>query len=231
MDGVVGLGPLEQRSTADLIADRIRARIVDGRLVPGSQLGEAQLAGQLEVSRGPVREALQRLIQEGLLEGRRNRGVFVVTLDERDVADVYLARSVIERAATGILLDRRDEPVLNRLAELVASMQRAVDARDWSRIAEADLTFHETVVAASGSRRLVRMFATLIAETRMCLAALEMAYPRPEEIVAKHQLLLDALRTRAADEALDLVDAHMTHAIERLSGGTRTSAGSDAGWQ
>ncbi|MBW3557926.1 MAG: GntR family transcriptional regulator, partial [Actinobacteria bacterium] len=86
------LDRVERRATASVIADVIRERVIDGSFPPGAQLGEVQLAEQLGVSRGPVREALQRLIQEGLLEGRPHRGVFVARLRGDDVVDVYRAR-------------------------------------------------------------------------------------------------------------------------------------------
>src|SRR5919199_250066 len=106
LQGVEKLEPVNKETTASIIAAQIRARIMDGTFSPGSQLGEAQLAARLHVSRGPVREALQRLIQEGLLENRRNRGVFVISLNDDDIADVYLVRGTIEREAARILMRR-----------------------------------------------------------------------------------------------------------------------------
>ncbi|MGB3662374.1 GntR family transcriptional regulator, partial [Mycolicibacter algericus] len=94
-----GFEPLSRPSTPELIAERLREAITRGRLTPGQQLGEASLAAQFEVSRGPLREAMQRLVAEGLLRSERNRGIFVVELSDDDVRDVYQARKAIERAA------------------------------------------------------------------------------------------------------------------------------------
>ncbi|MGK2853380.1 MAG: GntR family transcriptional regulator, partial [Microbacteriaceae bacterium] len=74
------IGPLMQKSTPSIIADKLRAAIGYGELKPGEQLGEAELARQLGISRGPLREGMQRLTQEGLLVAIRNRGLFVVEL-------------------------------------------------------------------------------------------------------------------------------------------------------
>lgn len=103
------LEPLQLRSTPALIADQLRSQILEGRFPPHTQLAEVELARQLQVSRGPIREAMQRLIQEGLLRAERNRGVFVVELGLDDARDVYLARGVIERAAAAIVV--KEQPL------------------------------------------------------------------------------------------------------------------------
>lgn len=214
--------PVERRTTPGIIADQLRQRILDGTLAPGSQLGEVQLAQRLQVSRGPVREAMQRLIQEGLLESRRHRGVFVIKLEPDDISDIYATRGVIERAAADALMRRDDREAFAALEALMKEMEEAADARDWARLSDSDLRFHETIVRASRSKRLSRMFGTLIAETRMCLAALEPAYPRPRDIVDEHGALLDALSRGRREEALERIDAHMRRAERKLEAGVES---------
>src|SRR5260370_2779640 len=85
------LEPLQLQSTPALIADRLRSQILEGRFPPNTQLGEVGLARQLQVSRGAIREAMQRLIQAGLLRAERNRGVVVVELGPDDARVVYSA--------------------------------------------------------------------------------------------------------------------------------------------
>ena len=113
------LEPLQLQSTPAVIADRLRAEILQGRFPPHTQLAEVELARQLRVSRGPIREAMQRLIQEGLLRAERNRGVFVVELGSDDARDIYLARGVVERAAAAIVARRRPEAALRELQAIV----------------------------------------------------------------------------------------------------------------
>ncbi len=216
--GLERLEPIERETTAGVIAARIRARIMDGTLSPGTRLGEARLADRLNVSRGPVREALQRLVQEGLLRNERNRGVFVTSLDETDIVDVYRARNAIERVAA-LSLARRIEPeTLAALETLLDLMTEAAAENDWASCANLDLQFHEALVRSSKSKRLQRMFSTLIAETRMCLAALESAYPIREDLVEEHRNLLDAIRRGDEQRVLDLIDAHLEDAVSDLTG-------------
>ena len=99
------IGLVAQESTPAIIADKLRQAIGHGELKPGAQLGEAELARKFGVSRGPVREAMSRLTQEGLLLAIRNRGLFVIQMTSDDIRDMYMAREAIERAAAGKIID------------------------------------------------------------------------------------------------------------------------------
>jgi len=214
------LEPVRRETTPSRIAERVRERIMDGSAPPGSQIGEALLASRLQVSRGPVREALQRLIQEGLLYSEPNRGVFVVRLEDLDIPDIYLARRAIEGAAAVTLARRRDPEALVELEDALGEMAARVERDNWDQVADMDLRFHEVLVTASGSRRLSRMFRTLLVETKMCMTALELAYPqrRRGQLVAEHGALLDAIRDGDEQRALRLIDDHHDQAIAYLDG-------------
>lgn len=206
------LDPLERTPTATLVSDVVRARIIDGTFAPGRQLTETQLAEQLHVSRGPVREAFQRLIQEGLLVSQPHRGVFVTTLEDEDVEDLHLARRAIEREAARQILRSNDSAAVQRLAELVKEMASAAKAGGWEAVADVDLRFHETLVEAAGSPRLSRMYATLLVETRLGLAGLGREYPEPRTVVAEHRALVKALRSGSEDQVFMQIDAHLERA-------------------
>jgi DNA-binding GntR family transcriptional regulator len=210
------LEPLQLQSTPALIADRLRSEILEGRFPPHTQLAEVELARQLQVSRGPIREAMQRLIQEGLLRAERNRGVFVVELGLDDARDVYLARGVIERAAAAIVTKRRPQAALAELQEIVDRLAASVGA-PWSETIAHDLAFHQTLVEAAGSARLSRMFRTLIAETRLCLIRLEPFYQEGTEVVAEHQAIIEALRSGNRRRIDSLLQTHMDASAARLS--------------
>src|SRR5690625_7733170 len=119
--------PVPRRLTAEIIADQLRSAIMYGTISPGDQLGEAELAGQLGVSRGPLREAMQRLVQEGLLRSERHRGLFVRELEAEDVRDIYVARLAVERASCELIMrGNRGEA----LARLTASLEQLVAAAE-----------------------------------------------------------------------------------------------------
>jgi DNA-binding GntR family transcriptional regulator len=225
VEGMEELEPLKQETTAEIISTQIRDRITDGTFPLGSQLREVQLAARLKVSRGPVREALQRLVQEGLLRSERNHGVFVISLDEDDIADIYLAREAIERTAILIVMRHRDMEVFDCLQCLVDRMSVIAEDGRWKELADLDLRFHESLVDASNSERLQRMFGTLLAETRMCLAALESAYPVRKKLVDEHRRLLAAMRSGSEQEALTLVRSHLEDAVNDLTGKEQSRPG------
>ena len=210
------LEPLQLRSTPALIADRLRSQILEGKFPPQTQLAEVELARQLQVSRGPIREAMQRLIQEGLLRAERNRGVFVVELGLEDAHDVYLARGVIERAAAAIVVKRQPEAALGELQEIVGRLAEAASG-SWTEVIRHDLAFHQTLVEAAGSPRLNRMFSTLIAETRLCLVRLEPFYQDGTDVVDEHQAITEALLSGDRRRVDRLLKMHMEASAARLS--------------
>lgn len=213
------LGPVHRETTSSIIADRLRTQIMHGTYGPGTQLNEAQLATKLDVSRGPVREAMQRLVQEGLLVNRRHRGVFVCELNADDIVDIYLARGAIERVAAHIVAENADSESFAQLRTIVDQLDQIADDASWSVVADLDAEFHRTLVDASGSKRLIRMFRTLLTETRMCMSGLEWSYTMRRGLVEEHRELLDAIEHGSADEIATLVDAHLASAVEVLREG------------
>jgi DNA-binding GntR family transcriptional regulator len=203
------LEPLDRIPTATLVSRAIRARIIDGTFPPGRQLTEAQLAEQLRVSRGPVREAFQRLIQEGLLVSEPHRGVFVVTLDDRDLDDLRIARRAIEREAARQILASGNTAAIRHLAALVTEMAAAARSGRWDAVADVDLRFHEALVAAADSPRLDRMYMTLLVETRLAMAGMERDHSNPRTGVVEHRALVKSLRTGNEEEVLALIDGHL----------------------
>lgn len=211
--------PVNRESTAGIIARQLRDAITNGSLAPGSQLGEAELANQFQVSRGPLREAMQRLVQEGLLRSEPHRGLFVIDLEPDDVLDLYTARTAVESAAA-IRVIRTDPPPVEQLWSVHADMATAASRDNPVAVSDADLQFHERLVAASGSRRLVRMMRTLMTETRMCLTALQRTYADVHERVTEHGRIIEAVEARDEHLATALLEQHMEDAVQRLAPGT-----------
>lgn len=210
------LDPLVRESTPSIIADKLRTAIGLGKLRPGAQLGEAELARELGVSRGPLREGIQRLTQEGLLVSIRNRGVFVIEMTPENVRDMYVARAAVERAAAEQILRGDPDLAAERLGVHVEHMVEA--GPDQAAVGEADLAFHETLVGLAQSPRLTRIHRTLLTETRMCLDALEHAYASSVERVTEHREIAEAFRSEDSRLIDRLLVAHMDDAVTRIVG-------------
>ncbi|QDG66879.1 GntR family transcriptional regulator [Pseudarthrobacter sp. NIBRBAC000502772] len=215
-----GLFVLEGRPTAQLIADQLREQIVQGIFRPGEQINESVLASQLRTSRGPVREALQRLSQEGILVSHRNRGVFVLELSDDDVREIYAVRKAVESTAADALLDADPEQVkdtCHSLKAIITDMTKQVAVSDWQAIARLDMQFHSSFVAGAGNTRLIRIYETLAAESRMCILNLAVAYPRIDVLVQEHQNLLDLLQAGDREALHKAIKQHMQKAVEDLT--------------
>lgn len=220
---------LPRATYASLVTERLRDSIIDRTLPPGSQLNEADLANRFGVSRGPIREALQRLIQEGLVRSEPHRGVFVPILSEEDVKDIYLAREALESAAVHRISETgKTSEAYAALDEHVRAMEAAEAAEEWDELVRHDLEFHTSLVAVTGSPRLQRMFSTVISETRLCLGVYTHT-PERADLVAEHRRIAEAIRENDVTGALEVlkqgfVDAMVTLTKEQAANTPATEA-------
>ena len=210
---------------ASMVGERIRSNIIEGVLPPGSQLHEVELAASFGVSRGPVREALQRLIQEGLLRSEAHRGVFVPVMSDDDIVDIYVAREALETAAVRrITGTSRAASAYKSLDKVVRGMEAAEKAGDWKLVASRDLDFHTALVAAAESTRLERMFTTVISETRLCLRVLTSAPDARDDLVQEHRDISEMIRADDTVGAITVLTKHFDDAVVTL----RSRLGEDA---
>ena len=208
------IGLVAQESTPAIIADKLRQAIGHGELKPGAQLGEAELARKFGVSRGPVREAMSRLTQEGLLVPIRNRGLFVREMTADDIRDMYLAREAIERAAARKIIDGDHVAAGEELLLIVEQMTQATTPAE---VSEVDIAFHERLLQLANSPRLSRIHQTFITETRMCIHCLDETYAVSEVRGEEHRALANAIRAGDGELTDRLLIAHMDDAVARLT--------------
>jgi DNA-binding GntR family transcriptional regulator len=213
-----GLGTVERRSTTDQVLHGLRAAILAGRIKPTEQLPEVALAQAFGTGRSAIREAIRQLVQEGLVVTEINRGARVRPVSAPDLIDVYRARTAIEVASVGALLEN---PEGFDVAPLQAAQQRIVDLSptdgavtpSWELIA-ADIDFHRVMVSLAGSPRLSRAHEPLAAESQMLLNW----HPvySVSDYVADHHKLLEAIASRDP-AAGDVVRAHLVLTVDLLT--------------
>ncbi|MGW0791923.1 GntR family transcriptional regulator [Streptomyces sp. NPDC002911] len=211
------MAPARRRGLADEVADRIREAIFSGAYAPGAPLREVELSGALQVSRGPVREALRGLEREGLVHCAWHRGTVVTTLSAEDVAELDSLRGALEDLAVQQVIAHASEEDLAAIEKAADVMEHTTNPHDMVRL---DIAFHDAVFAATGHQRLaaawesIRCQVHLFLLTRIGLSTEGYLGCIPQE----HHALAAALRARDPQAALPLFAAHRRHALDVVTG-------------
>lgn len=210
---------LDRSSTTDRVAAALRGMLFAGDLAPGEPLREVGLAGSFRVARSTVREALQMLTAEGLLTRYPNRGVVVTELTQRDIAEIFEARLVLESAGVRAGAGGAD---LSLATSALTSYAAAVRADDAVAQTPAHLRFHSSLVALLGNSRLVAAAEVLTADLRLALASVERARRNAGSQVAAHRRLLSLMRSGDETVAVEELRRHLaaaaTSVAERVRG-------------
>jgi DNA-binding GntR family transcriptional regulator len=208
-----GLRPASRRSLADEVADRIRTAIFAGAYAPGEQLRELELAAALDVSRGPIREALLHLEREGLIRSAWHRGARVMSLTDDDLAELASLRAALEQLAVNELVLHATDDDFAAIDASVTAMTRATDAH---AMAACDIAFHDAIYGAAHHRRLEQAWYAIRSQIHLFL--LTRIGAKSDNylalIPAEHRELAQVLRTRNADHANELFAAHRKHALD-----------------
>ncbi|MFF3641455.1 GntR family transcriptional regulator [Streptomyces sp. NPDC002564] len=221
------VAPARRRGLADEVADRIREAIFSGAYAPGAQLREVELSVAMDVSRGPVREALRLLEREGLVHCAWHRGTTVTALTPDDVAELDSLRGALEDLAVERIVARASQEDLARLDRSAELMERAADAHDLVR---RDIEFHDAVFAAGGHRRLVEAWEGIRCQVHLFLLTRigHSSQGYLDRVPREHRDLVAALRTRDADIARERFAAHRRRAVDVVldgESGTSTTVG------
>lgn len=212
-----GQPDVRKRTLSSVITSQVRRRILDGTYPPGMQLNEVDLATQFATSRGPLREGLQRLVQEGLLISEPHRGVFVPVLTEEDLKDVYFARAAIERAAMVRVVEEGLKAAdIAVLEQALGQMAAGIRDEDWRAVAATDLRFHEVIVEAAGSPRLSRMYATLLGESRLGINLLLSTIEGRTDYVEEHQQIFQHLVAGDREALIEELEGHLKTGLTTL---------------
>ncbi|MCL4545342.1 MAG: GntR family transcriptional regulator, partial [Chloroflexi bacterium] len=141
--------------------DALREAILLGRLQPGQRVVEAEIARHMGISRGPIREAIRQLEQDGLLEYHPRRGAVVSTLSRERIVDAYTVRAALEGLAAKLASQSLTAAGVARLAQLLDTMRVCAQQEDSDRLLQADVQFHESICELSGNRVLLRLWMSV----------------------------------------------------------------------
>ena len=206
-----GLPFVRLRSLPEQVADGIVEGIAAGMLKPGQRLIEAEISSQTGVSRVPVREALKILDIQGIVQCIPHRGVRVVDIDERRIAQVREVRVALEKiavreAAATIATD--PEP-LARLDAIIDRMADLGEKEDWSALNQADIAFHRELCVASNNQVVLTLWEGLARNIRIIFAVESHGLDDAGLIPEEHRELRAAL-LRGGGASLDrVIDNHI----------------------
>ncbi|MGW1157921.1 GntR family transcriptional regulator [Streptomyces sp. NPDC002519] len=200
-------------SLTDLAYTRLRAAILDGDLAPGEALSVVALSELLDMSRSPVRAAVERLTAEGLFSLSGGSPV-VREVSKADLLDALQIRAPLEGLAAELAAPRLTEEQTTELAELNERFAAAVSQGDSKAARKADLEFHQRVQAECGNAMLVEHLDRV--QSFLVLAAYSAAWEHTwDQAVPEHAAIIDALRARDPRAACLAASAHVSRARER----------------
>jgi DNA-binding GntR family transcriptional regulator len=207
---------LNPRRVAEEVYDILRQRILACDLPPGSRLDVGLIATQLGISRTPVKDALQKLSAQGLVEIHSRRGTFVSRISMDDARETFEVRAALEGKACELLAGKIPPPLTRRLRSLTTGMF----VEDLTVVDHARLNneFHQLIIERAGNQRLIKMYSELNAHMQIARIYFRSDdwRSRGAKIVEEHNNIVDALVENRAEDARKLIEDHIRSAMERL---------------
>jgi DNA-binding GntR family transcriptional regulator len=198
------------------VYDHLREEILSDRLPPGTELSEVAISTELEISRGPIREAMGRLASEGLIKVRPRRRAEVRSLTPHELIDAYEVREALEVLAVRLAVPRVSEADLTRLDQLIDQMADHAKANAIGDFFAANVEFHETLCELSGNSKLQEVHHRLEGEIGRFQARTLALRGSLDGSLTEHRAIIAAIRLRDADKAAALTAAHVRVPAERL---------------
>ena len=198
------------------VYNELKEAVLCGQYKKGEWLTEHMLTQKLGVSRTPVRSALQRLAEDGLVSLTPNRGAVVIGIAKEDIVDIYRIRMRLEGLAGAMAAEKITEETKQKLSETVALFEFYAQRQDTERIEELDTVFHSMIYEASGSRTLQRILTDLHSNTKAYRSQSLCIPGRRLKTLEEHKEILNAILTGDAERAESLTSAHVQRAMENM---------------
>lgn len=202
------------QSKSELVHDYLREQILSGALAPGERLRMDALARDLQVSKIPIREAVQRLASDGLVTQQAHVGPTVAVIDSHELKGVYLTRLAVEPLAARLAAETITEKQLLVLEQTQLDMRQALLNGDLARLSALNSDFHTHIASASSYRVLADFIDLLLVSVRRHRSSAAKQPARWQSVIIEHDALLAALREhdplRAEAAALEHVRSQAT---------------------
>jgi DNA-binding GntR family transcriptional regulator len=207
---------LDYKKMGELAHTAVRDAIISGHLEPGSRLNQDKLAKQFGVSRAPIRDALNRLESEGLVQTTSGKGLVVAITTPEDLVNIFEFRAILDSHSHRLACERINQADLDRLQEIVDRTEKLTPDGDIHELVRAHAEFHYVIYAACGNPELERVARSLWDRSYryrvMALSNKDIALLTLDE----HKEILAALKGRDAQRVGELLVTHNRYSILRL---------------
>jgi DNA-binding GntR family transcriptional regulator len=194
----------------------LEEEILSGKLKKGESLAENSLSARLGVSRTPLRGAMHRLAEEGLIEIVPNRGAVVIGIGDEELVDIYKIRIRLEGLASSEAAKRISEDDLKRLRDSVELSEFYIAKQDAEHLKELDSEFHNIIYKASGNRLLCKTLTELHRNIKFYRKRSLGVANRLEKSIAEHREILSAIESGDSEAADRVTSAHIEAALNNL---------------
>jgi DNA-binding GntR family transcriptional regulator len=196
-------------SSAEAAYLKLKEQILENVLPAGYQATEQEVAAELGMSRTPIREALVRLQNDGLVDLRPRHGMRVLPVSVDDMREIYDILTSLESMAAGQIAEKGlDDAQLNELTQAVTDMDLALEADDLIAWAGADRKFHSLLVSFNGNVRMESLVNNFMDQSHRCRMLTLKLRPKPEKSNSDHAALVAAIQRRDVDAARDIHRQH-----------------------
>jgi DNA-binding GntR family transcriptional regulator len=196
--------------------DFVKARIMSMEYKPGQYVTDSEVAEALDISRTPVREALRRLEQEGLLINQARRGWKVYTLSLEDIHDIFDIKEALEGMVARRAAANPDEASRSALGEAMARMQQAAQGDDVEAWMEADVRLHHVVLAMGSNERAANVIQQLNDQWHRVRVGFLAMKGRIARSNLEHKAIVDSILAGEEEEAERLMRVHLHHVRDEL---------------
>jgi len=200
--------------TTDDVTGAMREAILDGVLSPSTWLRESELATTFKVSRTPIREALKRLADEGLVIKTAHHGAMVASLSLEDVLALYVVREDLEGLAARLAAVRCPEGLVDQLDEINSRLRKAAERGEPGELSKLNLEWHRALRTGAANPYLERFLNQVEHAVRRLPATTLMHPGRADEVLAEHDAVARAVKERNGEAAEEGARAHMRRARE-----------------
>lgn len=198
------------KTLREQVAKILRKRILSGHIQPGEKVKEVEISKEFNISRGPVREALRQIEQEGLIEYSANKGCTVKTLSPAKMSEVYLVRYTLETLAIRIYSGNIKKSLIEKLDRIAGDIGYAAKRGDLNGIVENDERFHETIVREAGIDRLLRLWKNFEGDNADAYYTIHEkgTMPSYERLEHNHRVIVQAFKAEKTDTICEVIQSH-----------------------